>query len=664
MSASRFRICAWIDTSSEATASSSRSTRGSAASARAIATRWRWPPESAPGTALSWRSSRPTWSPSSATRAARSPAVRSKCRRRTSSMHDAGVWRGSSELYGSWNTIWVSRPRRRRSDARRAGELRSAPATAMRPEVGVSRPTSIRASVVLPEPDSPTTASDSRSATAKLTSSTATISSPRAAPRTRNTLRSRSTSRTALPTRTRLLADRPQVDVHVLGPPTAHEARTQRPQHLLLRRALRLAIRAAVGERASLRRLEGGPGPSGDRGQALGGGVEPRPGGQKGGGVGVEGVGVQAGARLLLDDRAGVHDAGAVADGAGQLEIVGDEEHGQAALAAQVVEDRHHLRLGGDVESGRRLVGEQQLRLRQQRGGDHHPLQQPAGELVRELAQAPGTVLDADLGQGRHRPPLGLVLADALRRPQRLGEEVADAAHRVRVRARILEDHRDPIGAVAAQLARAELEHLAAAEGDPAVDDGARRQQPRDGPRGHRLARAGLAHQADRLARPDLQRHVVDHRPQHAVDRELDVQARDVEQRVGRGGHSAHEQTAAPSLRGSDAASNEPLPAGTIACACPAASLSRGIMAGSTPARANASRAAAKSSSTATSRPPTSRSPTIMRGAETAVTTSAPACRRSSIWAWIWAWARPPIVPATQVGRPSVVPISGISVCR
>src|SRR6185437_11438141 len=317
MSASRFRICAWIDTSSEATASSSRSTRGSAASARAIATRWRWPPESAPGTALSWRSSRPTWSPSSATRAARSPAVRSKCRRRTSSMHDAGVWRGSSELYGSWNTIWVSRPRRRRSAALRAGELRSAPATAMRPEVGVSRPTSIRASVVLPEPDSPTAA----------------ISSPRPAPRTRNTLRSRSTSRTApLPTGARLLAQRPQLGVHLFGAAAAHEARPQGPQHLLLRRALRFAVRAAVGEGASLRRLECRARPAGDRSQAFGGGVEARPRRQERGGVGVEGVGVQAGARLLLDDRAGVHDAGAVADGAGQLEVVGDEEHRQAAL--------------------------------------------------------------------------------------------------------------------------------------------------------------------------------------------------------------------------------------------------------------------------------------------------------------------------------------------
>ena len=38
-------ICAWIETSSEATGSSQTSTSGCIASARAIATRWRWPPE-------------------------------------------------------------------------------------------------------------------------------------------------------------------------------------------------------------------------------------------------------------------------------------------------------------------------------------------------------------------------------------------------------------------------------------------------------------------------------------------------------------------------------------------------------------------------------------------------------------------------------------------
>ena len=53
----------------------------------------------------------------------------------------------------------------------------------------------------------------------------------------------------------------------------------------------------------------------------------------------------------------------------------------------QVIEDRHDLRLGGHVERGRRLVGDQQLGLGRQRAGDHHPLQHPARELVGIAAQ-------------------------------------------------------------------------------------------------------------------------------------------------------------------------------------------------------------------------------------------------------------------------------------
>src|SRR5689334_2494912 len=174
----------------------------------------------------------------------------------------------------------------------------------MRPEVGVSRPTSMRASVVLPDPDSPTTASDSPSPTVNVTSSTATISSPRAAPRTRNTLRSRSTSSTgpALATGARLLAQGAQVVVHLFGAAAAYEAAAERAQHLLLGRALRLAVGAAVGERAPLGRLERRARPAGDGGQAVGGGVHAWPGREQGGRVRVQRIGVQPGARLLLHD--------------------------------------------------------------------------------------------------------------------------------------------------------------------------------------------------------------------------------------------------------------------------------------------------------------------------------------------------------------------------
>src|SRR5580704_2473221 len=60
MSASRFSTWAWIDTSSAATDSSRMRIFGSAASARAIATRCRCPPDSDLGGTDRCRSSRPT----------------------------------------------------------------------------------------------------------------------------------------------------------------------------------------------------------------------------------------------------------------------------------------------------------------------------------------------------------------------------------------------------------------------------------------------------------------------------------------------------------------------------------------------------------------------------------------------------------------------------
>ena len=76
-------------------------------------------------------------------------------------------------MYGSWNTIWTSRPRRRRSRSDRAGVDRSCPQARMVPAVGRSRPTIILATVVLPEPDSPTIARDPPSGSENETSSTA-----------------------------------------------------------------------------------------------------------------------------------------------------------------------------------------------------------------------------------------------------------------------------------------------------------------------------------------------------------------------------------------------------------------------------------------------------------------------------------------------------------
>ena len=66
--------------------------------------------------------------------------------------------RGSSERYGSWNTICTEREWASRSARVRGTAVRAAPPTRMSPASAASRPTIMRASVDLPDPDSPTTA--------------------------------------------------------------------------------------------------------------------------------------------------------------------------------------------------------------------------------------------------------------------------------------------------------------------------------------------------------------------------------------------------------------------------------------------------------------------------------------------------------------------------
>ena len=100
-----------------------------------------------------------------------------------------------------------------------------------------------------------------------------------------------------------------------------------------------------------------------------------------------------------FDDLALLHHDHVVGDAAHDVEVVGDEQHRHADLRLQVLEQLQDLRLHGDVERGRRLVGDQQVGPVGERHGDHHALALAAGKLVRIGAEPLGRIDDADLGQ-------------------------------------------------------------------------------------------------------------------------------------------------------------------------------------------------------------------------------------------------------------------------
>ncbi len=165
-SSRRFRICARTDTSSALVGSSATTSAGSRASARAMATRCRWPPESCPGNASASARGRPTRDINSLTRSSRSSLLPRPWTSSGSRRIRRTVSRRFSAVDGSWKTIPTPAPTVAR---RSAGGIahRSRPWNATDPATGRWMPTSTLASVDFPHPDSPTTPTVSPAATVR-----------------------------------------------------------------------------------------------------------------------------------------------------------------------------------------------------------------------------------------------------------------------------------------------------------------------------------------------------------------------------------------------------------------------------------------------------------------------------------------------------------------
>jgi len=190
--------------------------------------------------------------------------------------------------------------------------------------------------------------------------------------------------------------------------------------------------------------------------------------------------------------------------------VVRDEQHRTALLALQLGDQAQDFLLRGHIQRGGRLIANQQRRFEDHRHRDHDALTLPPAQLVRKTAQhALGLgQLDAlehaqDLGAALGRRPVGV-------RGQQFVDLIAATHDRVEGRHRLLEHHAHGLAAQLAQPQGRSLQqrftleqHLAAA------DLHLTRQQAHHGGGHDRLARAGLAHHAQRLARLDRERNAL-----------------------------------------------------------------------------------------------------------------------------------------------------------
>ncbi len=227
--------------------------------------------------------------------------------------------------------------------------------------------------------------------------------------------------------------------------------------------------------------------------------------------VGVRGVREDRVPRPELGDLPGVHHGDAVGDVGDHREVVGDVERADAVGLAQRGHGVEHHLLGGDVEAGGRLVEDQHLGLGQERHRQGDALHLATGELVGVAPQELVVARQADLletGAGRLEPRGRRTDAAQL---LELDELLADPDARVERGGRVLRDVGDLLAAQLADLLPRQLEDVALLEHDLARGDvgaGAGVGQQRGADRG--LAGAGLADQADDLARLEHQVDVVD----------------------------------------------------------------------------------------------------------------------------------------------------------
>ena len=247
-------------------------------------------------------------------------------------------------------------------------------------------------------------------------------------------------------------------------------------------------------------------------------------------GVGMAHLVEDLGDRPGLHRLARVHHADPVAGLQHQPEVVADEEHRGAELAPEILDQLHDPGLDGHVERRRRLVEDQERRLRHQRHGDDDALLLPARELVRVAAEDPLRIRQPHRLDHAQRLGAGGRRARPLVDHRHFHELPVDLHGRVEARHRLLVDHRDLGAADPAQLGVRHGGELAPLEADRSGDDPPRLAEIAHHRQRHRrLAAARLADEPERLAGRDRRGEVHHRRDFRQAGEEGDRQVLDRE---------------------------------------------------------------------------------------------------------------------------------------
>jgi hypothetical protein len=122
-----------------------------------------------------------------------------------------------------------------------------------------------------------------------------------------------------------------------------------------------------------------------------------------------------------FDCASGVHHGDPIGDLGDQLQIVADEQNRDVELAADAIDQLHHLRLHRHVQRRGWFVGDQQARVGRHRQRDHDPLPHAARQFVWIGAQALFWIWNTDEGQQFLGPIARRIAAQRLVGAYRIG---------------------------------------------------------------------------------------------------------------------------------------------------------------------------------------------------------------------------------------------------
>ena len=191
-----------------------------------------------------------------------------------------------------------------------------------------------------------------------------------------------------------------------------------------------------------------------------------------------------------------VHQRQGVAHGAGEFQVVGDDEAGASGELHELHQGLDHLPADEGVQPLGGLVGDAEGGLAPHGHGGEGPLLHAAAELMRVFSHDVRRVVEGEGSQDLQGMLLCLLLREAAADLQGFHELGADLQHRVQGLRGVLVDIGDLFPPDGADFLPVHGRQVLPLKEDVAGGDGGGGQKPEDGLAQDALAAAGLPHQA------------------------------------------------------------------------------------------------------------------------------------------------------------------------